>query len=415
MKVKAVYSSDGRKISWVWNRGIPYVDGNSLWIRYPVDISEVPEHLAYFAFMVGFQDLLCFRGGTILVPELTEAETRMLRVMMKRVWHSHGCAGRVREYDVAGKPPVILPDRFVEPTNYDDTGGVVCCNGMGKDGMDITLLAKRLGYTPHTFTLLNQYRTEELLEDRLEANNTWHRKEGLSPGYAETNFWDIVNKKEGRFNRHRQFTGFYPYAYALVYASALNASTVLDGIQIHTNKWSICDGHLYCPGETIFHFHDVSKATGITLSSPLRPLSNYGAQRLLAYLYPEYLRYQRSCMYDIPWCCECPKCNRKALYLMELHKPPGWFGLEKYDEGQLGFENYGPVHRSVRQILAKMKGEPYEAWPYQANRHVFPHIWEGDRLREIYSECFSFYDVDPGPDGDGYTLEPSKWGDMLEH
>jgi len=114
-------------------------------------------------------------------------------------------------------------------------------------------------------------------------------------------------------------------------------------------------------------------------------------------------------MFGLPWCGECPKCNRKALYLETLGIDPLSIKLQYHLPQRLGLGSYGPVGDSVKQVLAKLEGRPYDTWIEGANEHALNVIWNGDKIRNILSEHFHIYDEDPGPDGEGYALEPSKW------
>jgi len=87
-------------------------------------------------------------------------------------------------------------------------------------------------------------------------------------------------------------------------------------------------------------------------------------------------------------------------------------GLPEYSYDRLKLDSYMAIDRSVKQVLNKLNGQPYEDWIEGANEYALDWIWNGDKLRKIYSEHFHLYREDPGPDGDGYTLEPSKWSSL---
>ena len=64
-------------------------------------------------------------------------------------------------------------------------------------------------------------------------------------------------------------------------------------------------------------------------------------------------------MFGLPWCGKCPKCNRKALYLEDLGLDYASLGLPKYSHEKLKLDSYGPVGDSVRQVISKLKDQPY--------------------------------------------------------
>lgn len=120
-------------------------------------------------------------------------------------------------------------------------------------------------------------------------------------------------------------------------------------------------------------------------------------------------------MYGFPWCGECSKCNRKALYMQILGFDNNSIGLPNFTYDKLRLDSYMAIDRSVKQVLNILNGQPYETWIEGANENALDSIWNGDKLRDILlAEGFHIYDEDPGPDGDGYTLEPSKWREIKD-
>ena len=353
-------------------------------------------------FGVLMQDPIVYTGGTIKFSQLTLNELSNLKEIIKRNYNSRGCAGRKRGYEVK-ELPIIEVSKIVDEQELDGNNIIICANGFGKDGINVALLTNELGYMARCFTLKNQYKGR-LWKERFDTARKFYKKIKIGYNLVDTNF----------FKNRDATVGFYPYVVGIPIARYYGSNVILDGIQIHNNKTSILDGSFYCPGETIFTFNNVSKATGIKLSSPLRPLSNFGSQKLLAERYEEFLPFQRSCMYGKQWCGECPKCNRKALYLQALGLNPERIKLRRYRKEKLELDQYGPVQDSVRQIISKMEGLKYKTWVEGANDHVFKLIWEGKNIRNILKENFETYNKDPGPDGEGYTLNPSKWRGWLK-
>ena len=349
------------------------------------------------------QDPIVYTGQAIKFTELTKKELINLRKIINRNYESFGCAGKVRNHSV-DEIPLIYSEKIVDDLTFNDSETVICANGLGKDGINISLLAQEMGYTPRCFTAYNQYKKGLWLE-RLTTAKKFYNTNNIEHNLIKTNF----------FKKQTKIIGFYPYVIGIPIAHNYDSNIILDGIQLHNNKTSIKDESFYCPGETIFTFKNVSKALGIKLSSPLRPLSNFGSQKLLAKRWPEFLSLQRSCMYGNPWCGECTKCNRKALYLETLDINPEKIELTKYVKSKLKLDEYGPVQDSVRQVISKNEGLPYKKWIDGANDYALSHIWEGEKLKKIFSEHFEVYKKDPGLDGEGYTLNPSKWGVWLNN
>jgi len=390
------------RIQYDWSNRLKGFRGNKLLLKYDVDLSKIPIHLFNFMFGVLMQDPIVYTGGTIKFSQLTLNELSNLKEIIKRNYNSRGCAGRKRGYEVK-ELPIIEVSKIVHDYELDGNNIIICANGFGKDGINVSLLTSELGYMARCFTLKNQYKGR-LWKERFDTARKFYKKIKIGYNLVDTNF----------FKNRDATVGFYPYVVGIPIARYYGSNVILDGIQIHNNKTSILDGSFYCPGETIFTFNNVSKATGIKLSSPLRPLSNFGSQKLLAERYREFLPFQRSCMYGKQWCGECPKCNRKALYLQTLGLNPEIIKLRRYRKEKLALDQYGPVQDSVRQIISKLEGSKYKTWVEGANDHVFKLIWEGKNIRNILKENFETYNKDPGPDGEGYTLNPSKWREWLK-
>jgi len=389
------------RVQYTWKGKLASFRGNNLFLEYDINVSKTPTHLFNFIFGVLMQDPIVYTGGIVKLSELTANELLNLEKILQRNYDSRGCAGRKRGYKVKD-PPIIETLKIVDKSEFDGNNTVICANGFGKDGINVALLAKELGYTPRCFTLKNQYK-RGLWNERWNTARKFYNKSNIEYNLVNTNFFG---------NRTAQ-VGFYPYVVGIPLAKYYGSNVILDGIQIHNNKTSILDGSFYCPGETIFTFNNVASTVGIRLSSPLRPISNFGSQKLLAERYKEFLPLQRSCMHGSPWCGKCSKCNRKALYLQTLGINPETIKLSKYSLRKLRLKEYMQIGCSVRQVLAKSKGEPYKNWIEGANVYIFPLIWEGRSLRKILSEHFPLYRADPGDDGEGYTLNPSKWREWL--
>ena len=386
-------------VNYTWNKRLRGIKGNSLYFVFESDISGVPDHVFNFMFGLFLMDALVFTGKEISFSELTNEEEIHLNNILKMNHDSKGCAGRSQNR----KMPVIHISARANDNPPQDTNEIICANGLGKDGLNVALLTLEMGYTPFCYTVLNQYwRNRKLWVERLKTISSFYKEENIDHTFINSNFFKIKKNP----------IGFYPYALGLPLAYLKDTNVVLDGIQIHNNKTRLSDGSFYCPGETHVVFDQVTRATEITLSSPLRAISNFGSQKLLADKWPQYLKYQRSCMFGFPWCGKCSKCNRKALYLKLLGVDHKALGLPDFNYEKLKLGNYMAVGGSIKQCLAKLKGAPYEKWIEGANGNALVEIWNGDKLKKILSEYFEIYGEDPGPDGEGYTLEPSKWKAM---
>jgi len=412
-------------IQFSWHDKLNYFKGNNLSVTYDVDISQTPRHLANFMFGIIMAGLISFNRIPVEFDELTEGELEAINSLVRLNYLSKGCSGRPRGYDKfmpLGEPPKVKSKKLVVGTPPRNSGPVLCANGMGKDGLNVLSLVRELGFDMRCFTVYGQL-SEKVWNEHTSTMNKLYALKNIQSNIIKTNF----------FARRSKILGTYCYYLALPLAHHYGSEAILSGTQIHVSKTSLKDNVPYCPGESIFGFNYATKATGINFSSPTRPISEYGAQKLLAERYPELLNYQRSCIYSTPWCNRCSKCRRTALYLELLGKEYGTLGLKyakKEDFSFLSeyysgvFENdilalkmrrhYGGVIETDILALNMREKKKYGEWLVKANETVYPLIWKGKEISSILEEHFEAYSYDPGPDGFGYTCVPSRWREWME-
>jgi len=257
-----------KMVRYSWDRRIRGIKGKSLYFIFESDITGIPEHVFNFMFGVFMMDGLVYSGARLGVSELTEAEELHLNNILRLNYQSHGCAGRA--YNDEAPMAYSRSQPTAQPPAHDND--VICANGMGKDGLNVALLTKEMGYNPFCFTVINQYwRDRGLWPERHESIMKFYKEEKIDHTFIKTNFFQIKKNP----------IGFYPYVLGLPLAYIRNTNIIQDGIQLHSNKTRLSDGSFYCPGETHVVFNQVTRATGITVSSPLRGISNYGSEKLL--------------------------------------------------------------------------------------------------------------------------------------
>ena len=145
------------RVQYTWKGKLASFGGNNLFLEYGVNVSKIPIHLFNFIFGVLMQDPIVHTGGKIKFSQLTVNELLNLEKIFERNYRSHGCAGRKRGYKVKDSPTIEML-KIVGESEFDGNNTVICANGLGKDGINIALLAKELGYMPRCFTVTNQYK-----------------------------------------------------------------------------------------------------------------------------------------------------------------------------------------------------------------------------------------------------------------
>jgi len=392
-------------VTYSWNNPISLYSAKTLTFDFSsLDISKIPKHIWNYIFCIFMIDAITATNEDIEVSELSDNEYETLNYILQQNILSRGCAGRLI---TDGFTQSIKAKKYLDKTVFPKPSKtVVCANGLGKDGINVSLLSDELGYNPLCYTIWGQYlclpNGLKISKERHKTSENFYHETGFDNLNIYTNFWEHKGTR----------LGFYPYSIGIAIAYAVNSDVVLDGVQIHSNRMRP-DNSYYCYGETVDCFNRVGNAVGITLSNPMRALSNFGSQKLLATVWSHYLKYQRSCMFGHPWCMKCKKCNRKALYFDVLGINYNELGMSMWDKDKLKLDQYMQVLSDVSEILKKKNGALYHSWVEDANGYVLKNSWEGKKLREFYKDNgFNIYWYDIPVDSLGYRLEPSKWGEV---
>ena len=396
-------------ILFTWTKEIPCLKGNHLIIEYDVDISNTPRHLANFMFSLIMSEAITRRTGTILFDELTQKELECVRNYNEMNFISKGCSGLGYGYNKLYPHQLSInveAKKTVEDNTMEHGGPTLCANGLGKDGLLIANLTKETEGNMRCFFVEGQMEPS-VLRERMNNVNKFYKEHSIESNIIKGNYCDIQPTTQG----------FYPYYHALPLAYYYNSEAILSGLSIHMNKTRVSDMALVCPGESIFGFDYISKASGISFSSPNRPLSLPAVELLLAERYPKSIKYQRSCIKANPWCGQCGKCLRHHIYLKAAGIDPTTIGLASKNIEEQYTGAYGTQSRygaEVSGCLNKLRGEPYDEWVFGASEPVFDLIWGGKELKKIFQEHLELYSYDIGTHGEGWMLEPSKWKDWLK-
>ena len=399
-------------IRYTWDKRIGGLRGNSLWIEYDVDVSKTPRHLANLMFGLIVSDPMSWENETMVFDELTQEGLSCLTSFLKMYHYSKGYGGHAHDYgeyfpEVRGSS--FGTDKLVIMDEREDTGPVLCANGLGKDGITISSMTKELGFNMRCFFLAGQM-TRKVMVDRWDTMNKYYRMRGIESDVIRTNFFKIQGK----------VTGTYPYFFAIPLAFHYDSEAILAGISIHQNKTLIGSWPpaFYSPGETSFSFNYTTKGSGIRFSSPNRPLSLYAVNKLLVERYRDSLKYQRSCTRGSPWCNKCPSCYRNHLWIMACDieaisigaNPRRCEDKDFYwgkNVGAFGFSS-----NTALNALKKLYGEPYESWIEEGHKTAIDLMWRGGDYEGILTDHFGVYDYDREDDGFGWSLKPTQWREI---
>ncbi len=380
------------------------------YIKYDVDISNVPKHLINFMIGIILSVNFTWWPHPIQFDELTEEELKCIN------WHiqiNHISDILDGLKSLTAIPIQVVADNIVEDTFKGDSEKVLCSMGMGRDSFTVTNMAYELGFDMRCFIVGKQYR-EGLWEERI-AN--------------VKKFYDL-KKIPSNIIMLSHMKSWYPWwVFGLPLAYHYNSGAILAGLEIMFSKTR--NKSIFSPLASIFSLDSLTEATGINFSSPVMSLSQYAVQKLLVERYPETLPYQRSCMFGDPWCNNCGKCTKTSLWLTALNynvnniklnslgkqgKPFKTF-LEKNEKNINSFLDAKrwklPCIATALNVDKKLHGEPYDKWIEQANQYVLDLTWNKKAIKKILEQHFEITPYDNIQDPNGYIIYPSKWEEWI--
>lgn len=111
---------------------------NEFQIKYPIDISKVPCNIINFMCLFLLSEILSWNSGVFEVGELTELQLKCLEdhIRLNFIANPYG--------RISSDYAKLKCDRKVVGIKRDNPNGALCCNGMGKDGICITNIAKEI-------------------------------------------------------------------------------------------------------------------------------------------------------------------------------------------------------------------------------------------------------------------------------
>ena len=153
-------------VTYKWNNKLKGIKGNSLYFIFESDISGIPEHVFNFMFGVIMMDPIVYTRSNLWLTELTEAEELHLNNILKLNHQSNGCAGRGYLFGKGYyEAPRIYTKSYTHAFPPLHSNEIICANGLGKDGLNVALLTKEMGYPPFCFTVINQYWRKRKLQE----------------------------------------------------------------------------------------------------------------------------------------------------------------------------------------------------------------------------------------------------------
>ena len=302
--------------------------------------------------------------------------------------------------------------KIVTDTPIKGDGTILSAQGLGKDGLNIAVMTKKLGFNVTPFIVKNEM-GKELWDERLETAFWFHKKQGLPLRIIDTNYYDIRSEKH-------LTQGFFPEFIIIPLAYHLNSQAIHNGIHIQYQNFRESDYALHCPQATIFGLEMVGKVTGIPISSPHIGLTNYGAQKLFGETNKELLPFQRSCQKGLPWCNNCFKCYDHYMVCKilgyntdKMKLSPTNFDLEMIRRSIVNHGGVGSIQNLQVYGKYRFNKEP-DLWVTGVNKPAYDTCYKGKEYLDYIAETLEVYKHDPGRDGYGWTSNPSVWNKVIE-
>lgn len=368
---------------------------NIINVDFGIDVSGVPDHVFNYMFGILLSEQLSWSSGDINFGELNATEAHSIQNHIKENKKSN-------PYGKANNNDVKLIYDTVD-TDFPELGEgpVLCCNGMGKDGIATMLLAQEIRGDVLGFTIGNQYRDRLLYGERMSAMNKLCDTFSLpKQHYIETDFFQKVRYKVIPW-----------WVFGLPLAFAMGSEEILAGVELTYSKKSVKNQTYLRPNDSVFSLFDMNNATSVRFGSPTLPLTTYGCQKLLVERYPKALKYQRSCMHDLHWCKRCKDCYKTSLYLESCGSKPIDIGLlpsDGYKKKLINAPENAIVPEIVENIKKKLKGEKYDHRFEMCNSDALKFAWERKHVDEIFSQHFKYYEGVYGPYKD-YVTDLGNW------
>jgi len=386
-----------KHITFLWPHFLKHMNRKNLTIVYTEKVIHTPRHLANFMCGIIMSEHFAWNNIPIEFDELTQKEVDCINDHV-RLNHASNSYGLVKT-----KSPVkVSAKKIVEAEEVKNTGPILCSNGMGKDGLLLSLLVKELGFPLKSFIVGNQYiavsRGEEVWAERKKAMVGFYKQNNISSLYIKTDFV-------------RNGYKIIPWwLFALPLAHAYGSNTILTALNTPDSKVWVRDNTPIRTNSSVFHFDSISKATGYEINCPFWGLAHYGMQTLLIKRYPDSMKWQRSCMLGFPNCGQCGKCYGINSFIQALGENPRKWGFPRMRIGSMNPMTFNPMIKDdVYNTDKKVKKQPYATWIEELNINAHKFSWKPELTKSIFNQYFKDTIKDPGSIDGVCTALPSKW------
>jgi len=391
-------------IQWSWDAKLRYTRGSTFSTSYKVDVSKTPKHLANYMAGLILSEIIAWNGVDVIFDELTRAEVASINDFVRTSYNEDHFKRVIK----GRKCPVVKAKNIVEPYKFKTDGPVLCANGMGKDGLLLAMMVKEIGRKQLCFTVDGSYPTERF-EKHKTSTNQFYKQENIKAEWINTTFIECARP-------HKCVARMIMGLPLLIY---YNSNTILQAFNIGECTVRATTRLPIRPVAGIAYCNNIAKTLNIVSDAVQSGVTMMGSQKTIIERYPQVIKYQRSCMRADRWCGNCVKCYSTPLLTTAAGHDPEKLGLYHLKDPGLSVRYWKTKSNNAIETITylecvkKVKGQPYAKWVDGINEDALKVSWESDKIGKIFKEHLTSYDYDPGLDGFGGIMDPSKWNHRM--
>ncbi len=331
------------------------------YIKYPANIISVPNHLINYMISIILSEVLSWNTNIIYVSELTRKQEESINYHIRLNFKTN------RYKRCQKKCSIIKCKNYVDDIIFNDYGPKYVCNGLGRDGILLNLLAKDIYDNTVSVTVKNQYKTVNLFNNKYRIVKKLLDIHKIKDNIIETNYMQRCNYK---------VIPWWIFNLPLLYIN--NSNTILVAMSID----ECCCFANKTPFRLLTSYKsikNISDTLNINLSSPFLCISSFLVQKILYLRYPHALHYHLSCMSSTKWCNNCVKCYVRYIYLKYLD----------YDTTKIGLNCKYSIKECINKLTDIPKFNCIQLYQNNNYHHTIDQnsinlMYDKDKFLDIY-------------------------------
>jgi hypothetical protein len=282
----------------------------------------------------------------------------------------------------------------------------VCMNSMGKDALSQIALVQELTQEPIlAVTVDNSW--------LFRKKSMFKKVETLSKSLKQYNIHPYIVSSPVKDSFDFRVIPWQIFSLPLLYTHSVD--TCYWALELPFNK---CRNNIPVkPSATVILLESMNRVLKdlgytFTFKSGVVPLTTFGTMKLFIERYPEFNRYQYSCMHQYPPCSRCQKCQSQMAYITMCGKDYTEWGYRDIKIKDLStYPDVLDIEREpIEHALNRVKGIPDDLeWVEKYYRDALPYAVPG--VESILKEHFEGFEG-PFTSCGIYEYNPRQWGDI---